>query len=93
MDELRVATTWAEVTPLGTPTLYWDINGRDGGAGGATPSGTWDGSTTNWNNAADGTGNALPWTTGAAARSRPAATHRHLYDHGQRHAVGQQLDV
>jgi hypothetical protein len=42
LDELRVATTWAEVTPLGSPTLYWDINGATAGAGGATPSGTWD---------------------------------------------------
>ena len=67
MDELRVATTWAEVTPLGTPTLYWDINGATAGAGGATPSGTWDASTANWNNSAAGDGNALAWTSGGAA--------------------------
>ena len=68
IDELRVATTWAEVTPLGTPTFYWDIDaiGSTPGAGGATPSGTWD-ATTNWNNSADGAGDKLAWTSGAAA--------------------------
>ena len=67
LDELRVATTWAEVTPLGTPTLYWDINGSTAGSGGSTPSGTWDGSTTNWNDTSDGTGTAVPWASDAVA--------------------------
>lgn len=68
IDELRVGTTWAEVTPLGTPTLYWDINGSLAGAGGAgSPAGTWDGANTNWNNVSDGTGNALQWSAGGVA--------------------------
>lgn len=67
LDELRVGTTWAEVTPLGTPTLYWDVNGSTAGAGGASPNGTWDSSTTNWNNAAAGDGDALAWASGGAA--------------------------
>ena len=67
LDELRVATTWAEVTPLGTPTLYWDLDGTTPGSGGATPSGTWDAATTNWNNSADGDGTALAWSDGGAA--------------------------
>ncbi len=67
MDELRVATTWSEATPLGTATFYWDINGSTAGAGGATPSGTWDSSTSNWNNGNAGDGDALLWSSGAAA--------------------------
>jgi autotransporter-associated beta strand protein len=38
-------------------TYYWDINGTEDGAGGASPGGTWDGgsaSATNWNTDADG---------------------------------------
>jgi len=63
LDELRVASTWAEVTPLGTATLYWV------GSGGASPNGTWDTNAANavWNNAADGSGNAVPWTADSAA--------------------------
>jgi hypothetical protein len=40
MDELRVASSWAEVTPISS--LYWDIDGAPAGAGGATPRGTRD---------------------------------------------------
>jgi fibronectin-binding autotransporter adhesin len=73
IDELRVGTLWSEVTPLGTPTLYWDIDaaGTTAGAGGATPSGTWDGSLTNWNNRSDGgngtSGDKLAWSDGGVA--------------------------
>lgn len=63
LDELRVGSTWAEVTPLGTATLYWV------GSGGASPNGTWDTNAGNpvWNNAADGSGNAVPWTADSVA--------------------------
>ena len=45
-----------------TGTLrYWDIDDTVAGAGGATPSGTWDTTTANWNNAA-GDGTAAVWT-------------------------------
>lgn len=66
LDEIRMATTWGEVTPLGAATLYWDIDGATAGAGGVTPSGTWDASTTNWNNP-NGDGTAQSWNSGAAA--------------------------
>jgi autotransporter-associated beta strand protein len=69
MDELRVATSWAEVTPLGALTFYWDINGSNTGAtddAGGVASGTWDGATLNFNNAADGTDAAIAWSSGSA---------------------------
>src|SRR4051812_5346544 len=47
--------------------LYWDINGPTPGAGGATPTGTWDNSTTNWNIAADGSGAVTSWTANSSA--------------------------
>lgn len=50
------------VTPLS-----WDTNGTTAGAGGATPSGTWDGSAANWAAASDGTGATAAWTDGKAA--------------------------
>ena len=40
---------------------YWDLNGTAAGAGGATPAGTWDGASANWNPAADGTGTTAAW--------------------------------
>jgi len=43
--------------------LHWDIDGTTPGAGGATPSGTWDGSTSNWS--ADPTGSSATSTWGA----------------------------
>jgi autotransporter-associated beta strand protein len=41
--------------------LYWDINGTTDGAGGATPSGTWDAATANWNS--DPSGGAAGFVT------------------------------
>lgn len=51
-------------------TLYWDINAKTAGAGGATPAGTWSTSNSNknWNPTAAGTTtNPQAWTSGAAA--------------------------
>lgn len=51
-------------------TLYWDINAKTAGAGGATPAGTWSTSnaTKNWNVTAAGTTtNPQSWTSGADA--------------------------
>src|SRR5467141_1615050 len=47
-------------------TKYWDIDTIDQlGAGGATPSGTWDtGTTANWNTNPDGSGIPTTWTAG-----------------------------
>src|SRR5262250_808584 len=47
---------------------YWDTNGATAGAGGTTPSATWDtGSTANWTT--DSTGSSVPttWTAGDIA--------------------------
>lgn len=45
---------------------YWDTNGTSAGSGGATPSGTWDSTTTNWNDSA-GTATPAVWPTGLIA--------------------------
>ncbi|NQU25037.1 MAG: autotransporter-associated beta strand repeat-containing protein, partial [Candidatus Nealsonbacteria bacterium] len=50
----------------GPQAAYWDINGAAGGAGGATPTGTWDASA-NWNPLADGTGATAAWAAGQKA--------------------------
>jgi autotransporter-associated beta strand protein len=44
-------------------SIYWDINGSTNGAGGATPSGTWSSSATNWNtNSSGGAGSIGGWS-------------------------------
>jgi len=44
-------------TPAQAANLYWDTNGATAGAGGPTPTGTWDAATTaNWNTNSDGIG-------------------------------------
>lgn len=50
-----------------TDRLHWDIDGATAGAGGETPTGIWDASTTNWNAVSLGTGTAAAWTSGLAA--------------------------
>jgi autotransporter-associated beta strand protein len=71
MDELRVATTWGEVTPaVLLPVangLFWDIDGATSGAGGTTPGGTWDGATSNWSTAHYGDAAAQLWTADKVA--------------------------
>jgi autotransporter-associated beta strand protein len=49
--------------------LYWDVDGAtNGSAGGATPAGTWDATTTNWNNdPTDGAGGAKTTWDGTTA--------------------------
>src|SRR3954447_17738255 len=61
-----IGATWS---PARAVTNYWDIDTIDqAGAGGATPSGTWDtGTTANWNTNSDGTGLPGFWTAGDAA--------------------------
>lgn len=46
---------------------YWDTDGATAGAGGATPNGTWDAATTNWNPDPAGTGTAAAWSPGEFA--------------------------
>lgn len=48
-------------------TLYWDISGATVGAGGATPSGTWDVSSNTWNSNTTGNATTSAWSTGAIA--------------------------
>ncbi len=49
-------------------TVYWDINGVAAGAGGATPSGTWNtAGAANWNAVAAGTGAVSNWVAGRSA--------------------------
>jgi autotransporter-associated beta strand protein len=48
--------------------VYWDRNGSTAGAG-ATPSGTWDTSSTNWNSKPDGTATPGLWGTQTATFS------------------------
>lgn len=50
-----------------TTNLYWDINGPIAGAGGATPTGTWDGTATNWSITVDGTSATGAWVSGRTA--------------------------
>jgi hypothetical protein len=64
IDEVRIGTTWADVAAKG---YYWDINGANPAANGATPSGTWDGVATNFNS--DPSGGRVRWS-----QQPPAAT-------------------
>lgn len=62
---LCILTTAALPGTLHAAPLYWDLNGTTAGAGGPSPSGTWDGALLNWNPAADGTGTPVAWTNTA----------------------------
>jgi hypothetical protein len=53
------------ITPL-TPS-YWDLNGDTAGAGGETPSGTWDTTAAQWTSAAAGDTTTAAWTDGSVA--------------------------
>ena len=59
LDELRAGSSWGDVTP--TLSAYWDIDGATAGAGGATPSGTWDGAATNWSASSTGDAATTAW--------------------------------
>lgn len=64
-DEIRFGATYNDV--IGGARAYWDSNGATAGAGGATPSGTWDAATANWNATSAGTDATNAWTTGLTA--------------------------
>ncbi len=49
------------------PDAYWDIDGATAGAGGTTPTGTWNAANPLWNNTADGTGGTSAWFPGQTA--------------------------
>jgi len=64
------STSTALLTVTGAPSQYWDIDSTTSGAGGATPAGTWDPSTTsNWNSDSTGGagGSVGTWTAGEQA--------------------------
>jgi len=64
------ATSTATLTVTGAPSQYWDVNNTTAGAGGTTPSGTWDpSSTSNWNSDSTGGGGGSvdTWTVGQQA--------------------------
>jgi autotransporter-associated beta strand protein len=47
--------------------LYWDLNGSAAGAGGPSPSATWDATSPFWNTNSDGTIATAPWLPGSTA--------------------------
>lgn len=60
--------TGTGILTVATPSVgYWDINGTTAGAGGISPSGTWNNSLTNWSTTAAGTGTVAAWTPGRTA--------------------------
>jgi fibronectin-binding autotransporter adhesin len=64
-----LAITLGSMTALVRPvnaqgTVYWDINGATPGAGGTTPTGTWDAANTNWSSSAAGDVDTAAWTAG-----------------------------
>src|ERR1051326_6409086 len=48
-------------------TLYWDLNGTIAGAGGASPSGTWNTSNINWSTSSGGLATTSAWIGGSLA--------------------------
>ena len=58
---------WQIGQPLQAAVVYWDIDGTTAGAGGATPTGTWDGTNAFWNSLYDGTGSTAAWLAGDTA--------------------------
>jgi autotransporter-associated beta strand protein len=65
--EMSSCATIFQYTVGSTTALYWDINGATAGAGGATPTGTWDGATANWSTVFDGTAATGVWVSGRNA--------------------------
>lgn len=64
---LALTLSWQITTPLMGATVYWDVDGSVAGAGGAAPTGTWDGTNAFWNTLADGTGASSVWAGGNTA--------------------------
>ena len=63
LDEIRFGGSYQAVIETGSA---WDLNGNTAGAGGATPSGTWN-TDAIWNLAPDGTLVPIPWQAGGVA--------------------------
>jgi fibronectin-binding autotransporter adhesin len=55
------------VLASGQTTFYWDLNGATAGAGGATPTGTWNTATANWTTNTLGTAATTTYTSGGNA--------------------------
>ncbi len=66
----NLANVYAMSDPLAVAPatyVYWDLNGEDAGAGGATPAGIWNAASANWTTASDGTATTEAWTAGSWA--------------------------
>lgn len=61
---LALLSITALVPPAAAATVYWDINGSTPGAGGTTPTGTWNTANTNWSSSADGDVDTALWNAG-----------------------------
>lgn len=61
---LALVSITALVPPAAAATVYWDINGSTPGAGGTTPTGTWDAANTNWSSSEAGDVDTAAWTAG-----------------------------
>ncbi|MFN4943929.1 MAG: autotransporter-associated beta strand repeat-containing protein [Akkermansiaceae bacterium] len=60
--------TGTGILTVGTPAVgYWDVNGTTAGAGGISPSGTWNAVNTYWSSSTAGTGSTAAWTAGNTA--------------------------
>ena len=61
---LALVSITALVPPAAAATVYWDINGATPGAGGTTPTGTWNAANTNWSSSEAGDVDTALWTAG-----------------------------
>ena len=64
IDELRVGTTWGDVTP--TPTSYFDVNGTSTGSG-VVAGGTYTWEAANWASDGQGGNGSQAWISGNTA--------------------------
>ncbi len=51
---LLTAVVLLAIAPIAHAQLYWDMDGATAGAGGATPTGVWNGTNTNWSTSSTG---------------------------------------
>jgi len=67
-DEIRLGGSYLDVIGGSAAESYWDVDGATPGAGGASPAGTWDASTTaNWSSDSTGASAATMWPAGGQA--------------------------
>src|SRR6478735_8972828 len=66
---MLLIANWMPLNGLAQATLFWDRNGSPTGAGSstATLSGTWNTTTSNWNDSATGSGSTENFVSGSNA--------------------------